>query len=197
MEKPRIGFAITGSFCTHEKILEVVKELADKGYKIYPIVSENTFDTNTRFGTAEKFLSQLEHITGNKPLATIVDVEPTGPQNLFDVIVVAPCTGNTLAKIANGINDTPVTMAVKAHVRNHKPVVVGISTNDGMGLNFKNIATLFSAKDFFFVPFGQDEPIKKPKSLVADWGRLEDTLNFALHGEQIQPALVKEQYEHF
>ena len=190
MEKPRIGFAITGSFCTHEKILEVIKELTDKGYTIYPIVSESTFETNTRFGAAKDFLEALEDITGNKALATIVEVEPTGPQNLFDVIVVAPCTGNTLAKIANGINDTPVTMAVKAHVRNHKPVVVGISTNDAMGLNFKNLATLFAAKNFFFVPFGQDDPIKKPKSLVADWAKIVETLEFALRGEQIQPALI-------
>ena len=190
MEKPTIGFAITGSFCTHERILEVIKELTDKGYKIYPIVSETTFETDTRFGAAKDFLDALEEITGNHPFSTIVDVEPTGPQNLFDVIVVAPCTGNTLAKIANGINDTPITMAVKAHVRNNKPVVVGISTNDGMGLNFKNLATLFAAKNFFFVPFGQDEPIKKPKSLVADWDKLEDTLNFALRGEQIQPVLI-------
>ena len=190
MEKPRIGFAITGSFCTHEKILEVIKELTDKGYTIYPIVSESTFETNTRFGAAKDFLAALEDITGNKALATIVEVEPTGPQNLFDVIVVAPCTGNTLAKIANGINDTPVTMAVKAHVRNHKPVVVGISTNDAMGLNFKNLATLFAAKNFFFVPFGQDDPIKKPKSLVADWAQIVETVEFALRGEQIQPALI-------
>ena len=190
MEKPRIGFAITGSFCTHEKILEVIKELAEKGYTIYPIVSDSTFSTDTRFGAANDFLAALEDITGNSPFSTIVDVEPTGPQNLFDVIVVAPCTGNTLAKIANGINDTPVTMAVKAHVRNHKPVVVGISTNDAMGLNFKNLATLFAAKNFFFVPFGQDDPIKKPKSLVADWAKIVETLEFALRGEQIQPALI-------
>lgn len=189
-KKPNIGFAITGSFCTHEQILQSIGELVDKGYAVYPIVSDTSLKTNTRFGTAKNLIKKLEAITSHKALGDIVAVEPTGPQGLFDVIVVAPCTGNTLAKIANGINDTSVTMAVKAHIRNNKPVVIGISTNDGMGMNFKNLATLFAAKNFFFVPFGQDDFEKKPKSLVADWQKLEKTIELALCGEQIQPVLI-------
>lgn len=190
MEKTNIGFAITGSFCTHEEILKWIQGLINSGHNVYPIVSETTAHTSTRFGEAEQFLQNLENITHHKPFQSIVGVEPTGPQNLFDILVVAPCTGNTLAKIANGINDTAVTMAVKAHVRNNKPVVIGISTNDGMGLNFKNLGLLFAAKNFYFVPFGQDDFAKKPKSLVADWAQLETTIEQAKNGVQIQPVLV-------
>lgn len=190
IQKPRLGFAITGSFCTHDTILKEIQSLINKGYTIYPIVSETSAQTDTRFGSAQALLRNLENITGNKPLTTIVQVEPTGPQNLFDVIVVAPCTGNTLAKLANGVNDTAVTMAVKAHVRNNKPVVIGISTNDALGLNFKNIATLLAAKNFYFVPFGQDNFNQKPKSLVADWTKLEETILEAQQNQQIQPILI-------
>ena len=190
IQKPRLGFAITGSFCTHDTILKEIQILVNKGYTIYPIVSETSAQTDTRFGSAQALLRNLENITGNKPLTTIVQVEPTGPQNLFDVIVVAPCTGNTLAKLANGVNDTAVTMAVKAHVRNNKPVVIGISTNDALGLNFKNIATLLAAKNFYFVPFGQDNFNQKPKSLVADWTKLEETILEAQQSQQIQPILI-------
>lgn len=190
MEKTNIGFAITGSFCTHEKILQTIQELVNQDHEVFPIVSEITAKTSTRFGEFDKFLSTLEKITGHKPLSSIVAVEPTGPQNLFEVLVVAPCTGNTLAKIANGINDTAVTMAVKAHVRNNKPVVLGISTNDGLGLNLKNIGILFAAKNFYFVPFGQDDHINKPKSLVADWALLEETIAKAKEEKQIQPVLI-------
>jgi len=193
MEKKlkNIGFAITGSFCTHQTILEEIKNLKAKGYNIFPILSEISATTDTRFGKAENFIKDLTTITGNAPLSNIVCVEPTGPQNLFDIIVVAPCTGNTLAKIANGINDTAITMAVKAHIRNNKPVVIGISTNDGLGLNMKNVATLMSSKNFYLVPFGQDEFEKKPKSLVADWSQIEKTMQLAMIGEQIQPILLK------
>lgn len=190
MEKTNIGFAITGSFCTHEKILQSIQELVHQGHEVFPIVSEITAKTSTRFGESDKFLNTLEKITGHKPLGNIVEVEPTGPRNLFEVLVVAPCTGNTLAKIANGINDTAVTMAVKAHGRNNKPVVIGISTNDGLGLNLKNIGTLFSAKNFYFVPFGQDDHTNKPKSLVADWSLLEKTITYAKEEKQIQPVLI-------
>ena len=190
IQKPRLGFAITGSFCTHDTILKEIQILINKGYTIYPIVSETSAQTDTRFGSAQALLRNLENITGNKPLTTIVQVEPTGPQNLFDIIVVAPCTGNTLAKLANGVNDTAVTMAVKAHVRNNKPVVIGISTNDALGLNFKNIATLLAAKNFYFVPFGQDNFNQKPKSLVADWTKLEETFLEAQQNQQIQPILI-------
>lgn len=194
MEKKlkNIGFAITGSFCTHEKILDEVQNLVNKGYNIYPILSENSAEIDTRFGTANEFLKKLEAITKHKPFTTIVEVEPTGPQNMFDIIVVAPCTGNTLAKMANGINDTAVTMAVKAHLRNNKPVVIGISTNDALGLNFKNIATLLNTKNIYFVPFGQDDFKNKPKSLVANWDKLHETILEAYTGTQIQPLLLKE-----
>lgn len=193
MEKKikNIGFAITASFCTHQTILEEIKNLIAKGYKIFPILSENSAKTDTRFGKAEDFIRDLTAITGNAPLANIVCVEPTGPQNLFDIIVVAPCTGNTLAKMANGINDTAITMAIKAHIRNNKPVVVGISTNDALGLNMKNIALLLASKNFYFVPFGQDDYAKKPKSLVADWSQIENTMQLAMIGEQVQPILLK------
>ena len=190
MEKTNIGFAITGSFCTHEKILQVIQNLVGQGHEVFPIVSEITSKTSTRFGEFDEFLSTLEESTGHKPLDSIVAVEPTGPQNLFEVLVVAPCTGNTLAKIANGINDTAVTMAVKAHIRNNKPVVIGISTNDGLGLNFKNLGTLFAAKNFYFVPFGQDDHKNKPKSLVANWSLLEETIAKAKEEKQIQPVLI-------
>lgn len=193
MEKKikNIGFAITASFCTHQTILEEIKNLIAKGYKIFPILSENSAKTDTRFGKAEDFIRDLTTITGNAPLANIVCVEPTGPQNLFDIIVIAPCTGNTLAKMANGINDTAITMAIKAHIRNNKPVVVGISTNDALGLNMKNIALLLASKNFYFVPFGQDDYAKKPKSLVADWSQIENTMQLAMIGEQVQPILLK------
>lgn len=189
-ELKNIGFCITASFCTHKAILDVIKNLVDNNLNVIPILSNLSATTDTRFGEAKQFIKQLTEITKNKPLNTIVDVEPTGPKNLIDLLIVAPCTGNTLAKIANGINDTPVTMAVKAHIRNNKPVVIGISTNDALGLNMKNISTLLSAKNFYFVPFGQDNFTDKPKSLVADWSKVLDTIKFAWENEQIQPILV-------
>ena len=194
MEKKvkNIGFAITGSFCTHEKILDKIKNLVEKGYNIYPILTTNSAEIDTRFGKAEDLIQHLEKITNNKPMTTIVEVEPTGPKNMFDIIVVAPCTGNTLAKMANGINDTAVTMAVKAHLRNNKPVVIGISTNDALGLNFNNIATLVNTKNIYFIPFGQDDFENKPKSLVADWNLLEETMIQAYNHIQIRPILIKE-----
>ena len=176
-KKPNIGFAITGSFCTHEQILQSIGELVDKGYAVYPIVSDTSLKTNTRFGTAKNLIKKLEAITSHKALGDIVAVEPTGPQGLFDVIVVAPCTGNTLAKIANGINDTSVTMAVKAHIRNNKPVVIGISTNDGMGMNFKNLATLFAAKTSFLCRLGK-MILKKSQNL---WLRIGKNLKKQLN----------------
>lgn len=192
MEKKfkNIGFAITASFCTHEKILQEIKKLVEKGYEVWPILSTNSAEIDTRFGRAEDFIFALESITRHKPMTTLVEVEPTGPQNLFDIIIIAPCTGNTLAKIANGINDTPVTMAVKAHLRNYKPLVIGVSTNDALGLNLTNIATLMNSKNIYFVPFGQDDSKNKPKSLIADWAKIEDTLKLAYIGKQLQPVLI-------
>lgn len=189
----KIGLAITGSFCTHAKIIPQIEKLKENGYDILPIVTPSVETTDTRFGTANEFIKKLEEITENKIIDSIVSAEPIGPKNLVDIIVVAPCTGNTLAKIANSITDNAVTMAVKSHIRNNKPLVIAISTNDALGLNLKNIATLANTKNIFFVPFGQDEPIKKPKSLISDLSLLLDTIDHAMKGEQIQPMIIKYQ----
>lgn len=187
--KLSIGFAICGSFCTHKKILEVISGLVDKGYNIVPIVSETVASTDTRFGKAKDFMQSLSKITNKEVVSDIVGAEPLGPQNAFDILVIAPLTGNSLGKIANGINDTAVTMACKAHIRNNKPVVLGISTNDAMGLNHKNLGLLMASKNFYFVPFEQDNHLSKPKSLVAKWDKIEETILCAMKGQQLQPVL--------
>lgn len=186
-----IGFAISGSFCTHERILKEVELLCQKGHNIIPILSTNSATTDTRFGKAEDLKRKLEEITKNKPILSIVEAEPIGPKGLIDVLVIAPCTGNTLAKLANAITDTPITMVAKAHLRNNKPIVIGISSNDALGLSIKNIATLLAAKNIFFIPFGQDDPIKKPNSLISDFSLIENTIEEAMKGRQIQPILLK------
>ena len=188
--KTNVGFAITGSFCTHEKILEVIKTFDTEKYNIIPIVSPVVKNTDTRFGESKLFIENLEKITNNKVISTIVEAETLGPKNLIDCLVIAPCTGNTVAKLSNAITDDAVTMTAKALSRNEKPVIIGISTNDGLGLNLKNIATLMQTKNYFFVPFGQDDFIKKPKSLVCDFSLLESTLNSALNYKQVQPLLI-------
>ena len=184
-----IGFAITGCFCAQQNVIEEIRKLA-KNYNIIPILSEKSAVTDTRFGTAENLRKQLTEITGNVPLEGIVAVEPLGPKNLIDVLIVAPCSGNTIAKLANGINDTTVTMAVKSHVRNNKPVVIGVTTNDALGTNFKNIASLMATKNIYFVPFGQDDFTNKPKSLASDWTLIEDTMHHAYAGKQLQPVII-------
>ena len=191
MEKIKVGFAITGSFCTHEKILKILKDLVEKGYDILPIFSYSVKNTDTRFGTAKDFYEKVVEITGKTPVDTIVGAEPIGPKNMIDILVVAPCTGNTLSKLANAITDTPPTMVAKAHLRNNKPMVIAVSSNDALGLNMKNLATLMSTKNIYFVPFGQDDAIKKPKSLIADYDLVEKTILYALKQEQIQPILLK------
>ena len=191
MEKIKVGFAITGSFCTHEKILKILKDLVEKGYDILPIFSYSVKNTDTRFGTAKDFYEKVVEITGKTPVDTIVGAEPIGPKNMIDILVVAPCTGNTLSKLANAITDTPPTMVAKAHLRNNKPLVIAVSSNDALGLNMKNLATLMSTKNIYFVPFGQDDAIKKPKSLIADYDLVEKTILYALKQEQIQPILLK------
>ncbi len=186
-----IGLGITGSFCTHALILEKIKHLVEKGYNIIPIFSEKVSNTNTRFGTAKEFRTQILKLTGREPVESIVDAEPLGPKGLVDVMVIAPCTGNTLAKLADAITDNAVTMATKAHLRNNKPVVIAISTNDALGLNLKNIATLINTKNIYFVPFTQDNPEKKPNSMIADYNKIEETILKAETREQIQPILLK------
>ncbi len=185
-----IGFAITGSFCTHQEILKIIKDLT-KNYNIIPIVTTSVQNTSTRFGDKESFLNNLEEITHNKVIKTITEAEPIGPNGLIDVLVIAPCTGNTLAKLALGITDNAVLMTAKSHQRNNKPIVIGISTNDALGLNLKNIATLLNSKNFFFVPFRQDAPQNKPKSLVAKWDKIEETIKKALNNEQIEPLICE------
>lgn len=185
-----VGIAITGSFCTCEQILTQLEKIVAAGHKVIPIVSKSVLETDTRFGRAADFLAKIEKICGEKIVKTIVEAEPLGPQNKIDVLAVAPCTGNTIAKLANGLSDDAVTMASKAHMRNYKPLVIAISTNDALGLNMKNIATLMNGKNIFFVPFGQDAPTKKPKSLISDLDLLLDTILFASKNEQIQPILI-------
>ena len=186
-----IGLGITGSFCNFPQIKGLIESLKEeKVNKIIPIVSLVTNTYDTRFFVKDNFLEMLERETGEKIIDNIVDAEPIGPKNMIDVMVIVPCTGNSVAKLANGISDSAVLLATKGHIRNNKPVVIGISTNDGLGANFKNIGMLYDTKNFYFVPFSQDDYEKKPKSLVLDYSKVIDTIKLALNGEQIQPVLV-------
>lgn len=191
MEKISVGFAMTGSYCTFEKAFEQLHEMSNnQKWNIIPIMSENSYNTDTRFGTAEENIKTLENLTGKKVLHTITEVEPIGPKKMADVLVVAPCTSNTLAKIANGVNDTAVTMAVKSHIRNDKPVVFAISTNDALAAAARNIGQLLNQRNIFFVPLKQDDFVQKPRSVVADFSKLVPTIEAALEGKQIQPILL-------
>ncbi len=185
-----IGLAITGSFCTYAKILEIIENLVKDGYNVIPIVSDAVVKYDTRFGNASAFLEKLRTLTGNEIVTNIVEAEPLGPKNMIDVLAVAPCTGNTLSKIANGISDDAVTMSAKAHMRNYKPLVIAVSSNDALGLNMANLSKLFNAKEVYFVPFRQDDPIKKPKSLISDLKLLKKTIQMAEKKQQIQPVLL-------
>lgn len=186
-----IGLAITGSFCTFEKTLKAIKTLTDKGYNVLPIFSFAVLNTDTRFFKAADFYNEVKELTKNEPVASLAAAEPVGPKNLIDILVIAPCTGNTMGKLANAITDTPVTMVAKAHMRNNKPTVIGISTNDALGLNMKNLGVLMTAKNVYFIPFGQDDPVGKPKSLISDLSLLEATMENAFEGRQLQPVLLK------
>ena len=188
MEKHKIGVALCGSYCTYEKVFREIEKLAEK-YDIVPIMSETAFRTDSRFGESKAFAAHLEEITGRKPVTSIVEAEPLGPAEPLDALVIAPCTGNTLAKLAAGITDSAVTMAAKAHLRNGKPVVIAFSTNDGLSGSAPNIAALLNRKHYYFVPFRQDDPAKKPRSLAADFTKIEDTLLAALDGKQLQPII--------
>ncbi len=190
LEGKNIGFAITGSFCTFKRVFSKVKELMDVGARVIPIMSEISYSTDTRFGKAEDNINFLENVTGEKVIGKIEEAEPIGPKKLLDVLVVAPCTGNTLAKLANGIADSSVTLAVKAHLRNKRPIVVAISTNDGIGNNAKNIGALINMKNVYLVPFGQDDYNEKENSLVADMDLIIPTTEAALEGRQLQPVIV-------
>lgn len=190
-EALKVGFALTGSHCTIPEVWDVLKSLVDEGAEVYPIVSESVRSTNTRFGTAESVLNKLQEVTGRFPWMTLVEVEPIGPKRLLDVMVVAPCTGTTLAKLTMGISDTTVTLACKAHLRNNRPVILAVSTNDALSGNAPNIGALLCKKNVYFVPFHQDNPETKETSLVACLERLPDTILAALKGKQIQPLLCQ------
>lgn len=192
LENLKIGLGITGSFCNFSEVKEVIESLQKENVKkIVPIISHATKEMDTRFYKAKEFVHMLQETTGEKVIDTIVKAEPVGPKNLVDVIVIVPCTGNTLAKLANGITDSPVLMAVKGHIRNNKPVVVGISTNDGLGASLQNIATVMNSKNFYFVPFRQDDYMSKPKSLVLDYRYIVETIEDAMESKQIQPVLAR------
>ncbi len=189
LSNKNIGIAITGSYCTYEKVFQELQKLAGTGANLYPIFSDHAASTDSRFGKCADFLKRAEEITGKKPITTIPDAEPIGPGALFDILVIAPCTGNTLSKLANGISDTPVLMAAKAHLRNNRPLVVALSTNDALGMNLKNIGILLNTKNIYFIPFGQDNYKAKPNSMIAHMEFLTDTISQALNSCQLQPVI--------
>lgn len=184
-----IGIGITGSFCTFDKIIPQIVKLVEQGANVFPILSDNARSIDSRFGDAKDFMEIIFDITRNKLITTIEDAEPIGPNEMFDILLIAPCTGNTIAKLSNGITDTSVLMAAKSHLRVNKPVVISISTNDALGINFKNIATLFNTKNIYFVPFGQDNYKTKPNSMIAHIDKIAPSLEMALEGKQLQPVI--------
>ena len=185
----RIGFAMCGSFCTYEKVFPIM-ELLSRDYELVPIFSQAAGTTDSRFGTAREHIETAAEICGCRPILTIEAAEPIGPKKLLDILVIAPCTGNTLAKLAHGIADGPVTMAVKSHLRNGRPVLVAVSTNDALAGAAENIGKLLARKHYYFVPFGQDDAFGKPTSMVADFMQLPQALEEALEGRQLQPILL-------
>ena len=187
----RIGFAMTGSFCTFSKVMKEIEALSQKGADLVPIMSEMAWNTDTRFGKAEEFIEKFKSISQKDIIHTIKDAEPIGPKNLLDALIVAPCTGNTISKIANGITDSCVAMATKATLRNKAPVIIAVSTNDGLGSSAKNIGILLNKANVYFVPFGQDDPKGKPDSLVADMTKIADALQEALAGRKLQPQIIE------
>lgn len=185
----KIGVAFTGSFCTYKKVFTELENLVKEGAEVQTVFSDASQRIDSRFGNAEDFVKEAERITGKKPMMTIAQAEPIGPQSLLDLLVILPCTGNTIAKLANGITDTPVLMAAKAHLRNEKPLLLSISTNDALGMNMKNIGLLLNAKHIYFVPFGQDNAKKKPNSMIAHTELLIPAAKAALEGRQYQPII--------
>lgn len=184
-----IGFALCGSFCTYSSVFPIM-ELLGRDYHITPIFSQASYSIDSRFGTAREHIEAAAEICGRPPLHTIPEVEPIGPKKLFDILVVAPCTGNTLAKLAHGIADGPVTMAVKSHLRNGRPVLIAVSTNDALGAAAENIGRLMARKHYYFVPFRQDDAAGKPASMVAEFSLIPQALESALQGRQLQPVLL-------
>lgn len=191
MKDLRVGFAICGSFCTHSKVLTELEHLTGLYRTVIPIVSEVSSATDTRFGTAQDLLQRVRELTGRDIITSIREAEPIGPKALLDILVIAPCTGNTAAKLAAGITDSAVTMAAKAHLRNGRPVVIALASNDGLSGGARNIGELLNRKQYYFVPFGQDDPDKKPCSLMADFTQIAPTIEAALEGRQLQPVLLR------
>ena len=187
----RIGFGLTGSHCTYDEVYPQIEKLVQAGAEVVPVVSYTVKNTDTRFGKGEDWIAKIEKLTGRKAIDSIVDAEPLGPKYPLDCMVIAPLTGVSMSKFANAQNDSPVLMAAKATLRNHRPIVLGISTNDALGLNGVNLMRLLSTKDIFFIPFGQDDPVKKPNSMVARMESLVETVEHALEGKQIQPIIVE------
>lgn len=191
MDKPEIGFALCGSFCTFDKTIAVIEEFVARGYSVTPIMSQSAYSTDTRFGKADVIKSRIESICSKQIIHTVEGAEPIGPKKMFDVLVVEPCTGNTLAKLACGITDTSVTMACKSHLRNSKPVVLAVSTNDALGNSAKNIGHLMNYRNIYFVPMRQDDCVSKPRSVVADFSLTIKAVEAALRAEQIQPIFTQ------
>ncbi len=189
MENLTLGVALCGSFCTYQKVFPALRALKEQYPRLIPILSEVSATTDSRFGTAEAHIAELEELCGQRVRRSLPEVEPFGPKKQLDLLLIAPCTGNTIAKLAAGIADSTVTLAAKSHLRNERPIVLAVSTNDGLGANAKNIGQLLARKHFYFVPFGQDDPFGKPCSLVADMNKIPETVTAALRGEQLQPVL--------
>ena len=189
LENKRIGVAMTGSFCTFAKAIKGIKILVEEGAEVQTIFSDSAQTINSRFGRAKDFIHEVTEITGQEPMLTIEQAEVIGPTGCFDLLLMLPCTGNTMAKLVNGITDTPALMAAKAHLRNGKPLLISMATNDALGMNFKNIGYLLNSKNVYFVPFGQDDPVKKPNSMTADTGLIIPAMLEALKGRQYQPVL--------
>ena len=186
----KIGFALTGAYSTFELIIPYIKKLVENGAKVVPIMSFNSYNIDTRYGKSKDFIKKIEEITNTKIINTFVEAEPLGQKKIIDILVIAPCTGNTISKLANGITDTPVLLAAKSNLRNDNNIVIGICTNDGLSSNAENIGKLLNRKHYYFIPFKQDNPITKPRSLAFDLTYLIPTIEYALNNEQIQPILL-------
>lgn len=191
MKGKRIGFGLTGSHCTYDAVFPEIERLVSLGAEVVPVVTYTVKSTETRFGAGDDWIARIEEATGRKVIDTIVEAEPLGPRAPLDCMVIAPLTGNSMSKFANALTDSPVLMAAKATLRNGRPVVLGISTNDALGLNGQNLMRLMAAKNIYFIPFGQDDPMKKPNSMVARMASLAETVEAALDGIQIQPVIVE------
>lgn len=189
LKDKKIGFILTGSFCTFNKTIEQMENIKKQEADIVPIMSYNSYELDTKFGKAKEFIDKIKNITGKDIIHTIQDAEPIGPKHLTDIMIIAPCSGNTIAKLANGITDSPALMAAKSHLRNSNPLVIAISTNDGLSGSAENIGKILNRNNYYFVPFRQDNPITKPRSLVFDPNLIVKTLELALDGEQIQPII--------